>query len=164
MTKQQILAEIAAKIDGQGSAIDAGSALPGILRGILDLIPAEQVNSDWNATEGPAEILNKPTIPAGIKDINLASWNLQKISLVSKSEFATALGCSEAEVDKLFADNVGQLKISIGTESRDALLKVVGDYNGNSAVFGISLGNVIAEGAYFSRDNDDNYSAIWYEL
>ena len=65
MTKEQILAEIAAKIDGQGSAIDAGSALPGILRGILDLIPAEQVNSDWNATEGPAKILNKPTIPEG---------------------------------------------------------------------------------------------------
>lgn len=63
MTKEQILAEIAAKIDGQGSAIDAGSALPGILRGILDLIPAEQVNSDWNATEGVAAILNKPTIP-----------------------------------------------------------------------------------------------------
>jgi hypothetical protein len=28
-------------------------------------IPAAQVNSDWNATSGLAEILNKPTIPAG---------------------------------------------------------------------------------------------------
>lgn len=27
-------------------------------------IPAAQVNSDWNASSGPAEILNKPTIPA----------------------------------------------------------------------------------------------------
>jgi hypothetical protein len=27
-------------------------------------IPAEQVNSDWNATTGKAEILNKPTIPS----------------------------------------------------------------------------------------------------
>ena len=27
-------------------------------------IPAEQVNSDWNATSGKAEILNKPTIPS----------------------------------------------------------------------------------------------------
>lgn len=28
-------------------------------------IPAAQVNSDWNATTGVAQILNKPTIPAG---------------------------------------------------------------------------------------------------
>ena len=28
-------------------------------------IPAAQVNSDWNATSGVAEILNKPTIPTG---------------------------------------------------------------------------------------------------
>jgi hypothetical protein len=30
----------------------------------IDDIPAAQVNSDWNATSGVAEILNKPTIPA----------------------------------------------------------------------------------------------------
>lgn len=28
-------------------------------------IPAEQVNADWNATSGKAQILNKPTIPNG---------------------------------------------------------------------------------------------------
>lgn len=30
----------------------------------LPNIPAAQVNSDWNATSGPAQILNKPTIPS----------------------------------------------------------------------------------------------------
>lgn len=30
-------------------------------------IPAAQVNSDWNASSGVAEILNKPTIPAAIQ-------------------------------------------------------------------------------------------------
>ena len=39
MTKEQILALIDAKIAGQGTNIDAGSALPEILSGILDLIP-----------------------------------------------------------------------------------------------------------------------------
>lgn len=39
MTKQEIIAEINAKIAGQGTNIDAGSALPGILQGIIDLIP-----------------------------------------------------------------------------------------------------------------------------
>ena len=35
-------------------------------------IPAPQVNSDWNATSGVAEILNKPTIPA--EQVN-SDWN-----------------------------------------------------------------------------------------
>ena len=35
-------------------------------------IPAGQVNSDWNATSGVAEILNKPTIPA--EQVN-SDWN-----------------------------------------------------------------------------------------
>jgi len=32
-------------------------------------IPAAQVNSDWNATSGVAEILNKPTIPTATSDL-----------------------------------------------------------------------------------------------
>jgi hypothetical protein len=32
----------------------------------IDDIPAAQVNSDWDATSGVAEILNKPTIPAAV--------------------------------------------------------------------------------------------------
>ena len=35
-------------------------------------LPAAQVNSDWNATSGVAEILNKPTIPAA--QVN-SDWN-----------------------------------------------------------------------------------------
>jgi len=34
------------------------------------VIPAAQVNSDWNATSGVAQILNKPTIP------NVPAWAL----------------------------------------------------------------------------------------
>ena len=37
-----------------------------------DEVPADQVNADWNATSGVAEILNKPTIPAA--QVN-ADWN-----------------------------------------------------------------------------------------
>ena len=49
MTKEEIIALIDAKIAGQGTNIDAGSALPGILKGILDLIsaaPAPQVQAN----------------------------------------------------------------------------------------------------------------------
>lgn len=162
MTKQQILAEIAAKIDGQGSAIDAGSALPGILRGILDLIPAEQVNSDWNATEGPAEILNKPTIPAGMKDINLASWERTKISDVSKSEFALALGCSEAEVDEIFSDNIGRLTLSIDSIGYK-ILKVGSNNDNSGAIFGSTPANDDGYAAVLTT-NGESYSATWYEI
>lgn len=164
MTKQQILAEIAAKIDGQGSAIDAGSALPGILRGILDLIPAEQVNSDWDATEGVAEILNKPTIPEGVKNINLTTWRYGEISGVSKSEFALALGCSEADVDEIFADNVGQLTLSIGAKGIGyKVLKVGSDLENHTAFFGSNPGNTVGFGAMFTT-NGVTYSANGYEI
>lgn len=46
MTKEEIKALIDAKIAGQGSAVDAGSALPAILDGILELAttpPAKKV-------------------------------------------------------------------------------------------------------------------------
>lgn len=39
MTKEEIKALVAAKIAGQGSAIDAASVLPDILNGIIDIIP-----------------------------------------------------------------------------------------------------------------------------
>lgn len=39
MTQGQILALISSKIEGQGNQIDAGSVLPAVLRGIIELIP-----------------------------------------------------------------------------------------------------------------------------
>lgn len=35
----------------------------------LPVIPAAQVNSDWNASSGVAQILNKPTIPTAPSNI-----------------------------------------------------------------------------------------------
>ena len=40
-------------------------------------IPAAQVNSDWNAVSGVAQILNKPTIPTVDQNYNAASTNAQ---------------------------------------------------------------------------------------
>ena len=51
------------------------NAIPTVPTDISDLtdtnniIPAAQVQSDWNATSGMGEILNKPTIPADISDL-----------------------------------------------------------------------------------------------
>ena len=50
------------------SAPTSGSTNPvtsnGIYEAIQNVEPIPQVNADWNATSGVAEILNKPTIPA----------------------------------------------------------------------------------------------------
>jgi len=43
----------------------------------LPTIPAAQVNSDWNATSGVAEILNKPTIPTSLPPNGAAGGDLQ---------------------------------------------------------------------------------------
>ena len=47
-------------------------------------VPAAQVNSDWNATSGVAEILNKPRLYEPIKDIRTVShdggWTLDTVS------------------------------------------------------------------------------------
>ena len=37
-------------------------------------IPSAQVNSDWNATSGVAQILNKPTIPTATSQLTNDSW------------------------------------------------------------------------------------------
>lgn len=56
MTKEEILALINAKIAGQGTNIDAGSALPEILSGILGLIPdGALTTSPQELTEGQQE-------------------------------------------------------------------------------------------------------------
>ena len=44
------------------------------------VIPAAQVNSDWNATSGVAEILNKPTIPTVVNSVT--SGNMMQLHLM----------------------------------------------------------------------------------
>ena len=41
-------------------------------------IPAEQVNADWNATSGKAQILNKPTIPSAVTESTVSGWGFTK--------------------------------------------------------------------------------------
>ena len=45
-------------------------------------IPAAQVNSDWNATSGVAEILNKPTIPAAQIQSDWAQANTNAVDFI----------------------------------------------------------------------------------
>ena len=68
-TIDELKALVAARIAGQGSAIDIGNALPTLFNEILDAlgaVPAAQIQSDWNQADNTKVdfIKNKPTIPA----------------------------------------------------------------------------------------------------
>ena len=76
-------------------------------------IPAAQVNSDWNATSGKAQILNKPTIP----DV---SGKLDKIT--------------SGSTDKVYAHNGTTQKEVTYTASATASTIAYRDTNGNVSV------------------------------
>ena len=92
-------------------------------------IPAAQVNSDWNASSGVAQILNKPTIPAA--QVN-ADWNsssgvseiLNKPTIPSVEDSLTSSSTSNA-----LSANQGKIlntsKADIATNARNYIVQTV---------------------------------------
>ena len=70
-------------------------------------IPAEQVNADWNATSGKAQILNKPTIPSAVTESTVSGWGFTKntgtyskpSSGIPKTDLASAVQTSLGKAD-----------------------------------------------------------------
>ena len=62
-------------LSGSGNQLIEATA-DGTIQRSTATIPAPQVNSDWNATEGVAQILNKPTIPTVPTKTEYLSGNL----------------------------------------------------------------------------------------
>jgi hypothetical protein len=103
----------------------------------LPTIPAAQVNSDWNATSGVAEILNKPTIPsiAGlVPDTRTLTINGTTQDLSANRTFTIATGLT-----------VGTTPITSGTVGR---------------VLFEGTGNVLQESANFFWDNTNSRLGI----
>jgi major membrane immunogen (membrane-anchored lipoprotein) len=109
-------------------------------------IPAGQVNSDWNATSGVAEILNKPTIPA--EQVN-SDWNatsgkaqiLNKPTIPSISGLATVTYVDSQDalkVDKVSGkglstnDFTNTLKTKLDGIQDGAEVNVNADWNATS--------------------------------
>ena len=61
------------------------------------VIPAAQVNSDWNATSGVAEILNKPTIPTKTSQLTNDS------SFTTNSSVSSTFGLNATKTDNAIA-------------------------------------------------------------
>lgn len=70
-------------------------------------IPAEQVNADWNATSGKAQILNKPTIPSAVTESIVSGWGFTKntgtytkpSTGIPKTDLASAVQTSLGKAD-----------------------------------------------------------------
>lgn len=81
-------------------------------------IPAAQVNADWNAVSGVAQILNKPTIPTPVtvdQTYDATSTNAQSGMAVSE-----AIGSIPAEVKKIFSGEITwQWKTTDNTVTKD---------------------------------------------
>lgn len=58
-------------------------------------IPAAQVNADWNAVSGVAEILNKPTIPTVDQSYSASSTNAQSGTAVAQAVAAAGVAVTE---------------------------------------------------------------------
>ena len=70
-TKPEFAASIEQQIAGKMDKVTLSAvATSGSYNDLKDkpTIPSEQVNADWNATSGKAQILNKPTIPAAVTE------------------------------------------------------------------------------------------------
>ena len=67
-------------------------------------IPAAQVNADWNAVSGVAQILNKPTIPAA--QVN-ADWNA--VSGVAEILNKPTIPAAQVNADRNAVSGVAQI-------------------------------------------------------
>ena len=84
-------------------------------------IPAEQVNADWNATSGKAQILNKPTIPSAVTESTVSGWGFTKntgtyskpSTGIPKTDLASAVQTSLGKADTALQSYTEQYKGTI---------------------------------------------------
>ena len=116
-----ITAALGDKADTSSLATVATSGLYSDLTG-TPTIPAAQVNSDWSAVSGVAEILNKPTIPANTSDLNNDSGFLTSSNAVTSFNGSTGAVTYTAPVTSVNGAT-GAVTISVPTVN-DATLTI----------------------------------------
>lgn len=88
-------------------------------------IPAEQVNADWNATSGKAQILNKPTIPSAVTESTVSNWGFTKNSgtiTEVKANGASIAKSGVANIPAASTSAYGVTKLSSSTSSTSTTL------------------------------------------
>ena len=142
-------------------------------------IPAEQVNADWNATSGKAQILNKPTIPngtitgvsangtsvatSGVANIPAATtgkYGVTKLSSATNSTSTTLAATPSAVKSAYDLANGKYTKPSTGIPFGDFEEQVQGsiikaEESVQSVSVGVTTGNATA-GNFFNVNKDAN--------
>ena len=90
----ETVARLSEAVDALEERLDelAAVAFTGSYNDLTDTptIPAAQVNADWDATSGVAEILNKPTIPAATSELTNDSGYITDTDMETKANSAGA--------------------------------------------------------------------------
>lgn len=144
-------------------------------------IPAAQVNSDWNANSGVAQILNKPTIPTVDQTYNASSTNAQSGVAVASAISGKAddnavvhlAGTETITGDKTFTgsltipantiitkengnpDEGGELQFEVGTNSVLQSAVKLDVYKNRLRIFGTDSNGVANE--VFNANIENNY-------
>lgn len=122
-----IISNIALKPDGSETKIIGGDNVSILGSGTISLpyvvnlnLPAfEQVNSDWAATSGKAQILNKPEIPAA--QVN-ADWNATS----GVAQILNKPNLSNTDLNYIASDSQGEITSSNGSS---AIIPIVDETN-----------------------------------
>lgn len=145
MTTDELKELIASKIAGQGSAVDAGSALPEILGGVVDLLKNQQ---DVNASQQT----KLSTMESTLEDMHIeVRQTIDSImggsssKTINASQFSQYFGVNPL---KLF-DNPKLMLCTFGSGSRAQTLNVIKrdssnvvfgyDYNGVYFIFSVTM-------------------------
>lgn len=121
-------------------------------------IPAAQVNSDWNANSGVAQILNKPTIPT----VNNATLTIQKngsdvgtftANASADKSINITVPTSAADVSALPASTKYGASVSVSINTTDyKITTTLKDQDGNTLgtaqVIDLPLESVVVNGTY----------------
>lgn len=133
MTKEEIKALVAAKIAGQGSAIDSASVLPTILDAIVDAIP------EVTPAPTPAEMLDALTLKS---TSSVPNGFFNKTS----TEAATLLGITEQQLTDLAAGKY--LRVQFIAEDEVSAKTLLVNIDGSGA--NIYLGYYSPNAAYLA--------------
>lgn len=136
MTKDELKALIAAKIQGQGTAVDAASALPTILNGIIDAIPEGggglAALPETTLSQSGSDVTGTPFDEQVVSDMIEGKYHAIKVSFnegVSITEFInptvfTLVQCNDVGE----ADGVAVFR---ATDPGKVTIEVKVDVNGN---------------------------------
>lgn len=79
MTKEEIKALVAAKIAGQGSAIDAASVLPTILDAIIDIIPSGGNSTQIEMIIGSGSLFENKTAAEAAEILGITNAEFERL-------------------------------------------------------------------------------------